>query len=78
MCGIVGYISKSNDNRSIDIGVEALKRLEYRGYDSAGLASRDKSGEIVCQRAVGRISSLEEKLSSNGFACGDPAIFHTR
>jgi glucosamine--fructose-6-phosphate aminotransferase (isomerizing) len=78
MCGIVGYISKSNDNRAIDIGVEALKQLEYRGYDSAGLAFRDKSGEIVCQRAVGRISSLEEKINSNGFSRGDPAIFHTR
>jgi len=78
MCGIVGYISKGRDKRSIDIGVEALKCLEYRGYDSAGLAFLDKSGEIVCQRAVGRISNLEKEIGKNGFSPEDPIILHTR
>ena len=78
MCGIVGYISKGNDKNSIDIGIEALKRLEYRGYDSAGLAFWAGSSGIVCQKAVGRISNLEKKINGNGISPGDPAILHTR
>jgi glutamine---fructose-6-phosphate transaminase (isomerizing) len=78
MCGIVGYISKGNGKRSIDIGIEALKRLEYRGYDSAGLAFWDESRGIICERAVGRISNLEKKIVHNGFYPADPVILHTR
>lgn len=78
MCGIVGYISKGDDKMSIDIGIEALKRLEYRGYDSAGLAFRDRSGSIICQRAAGRIANLEKKIGQNGFSPSDPVILHTR
>ncbi len=78
MCGIVGYISKFNDTRSIDIGIEALKRLEYRGYDSAGLAFWDESRGIICQKAVGRIFNLEKKINPNGFFCTNPIILHTR
>ncbi|MBI2852274.1 MAG: glutamine--fructose-6-phosphate transaminase (isomerizing) [Chloroflexi bacterium] len=78
MCGIVGYISKGNDERSVNIGIEALKRLEYRGYDSAGLAFWDRSGGIICQKAVGRISNLENKIGQNGFSPADPVILHTR
>jgi glutamine---fructose-6-phosphate transaminase (isomerizing) len=78
MCGIVGYISKENDKRAIDIGIEALKRLEYRGYDSAGLAFCDESGGIVCRKAVGRIFNLEKQIDQNGFSPADPVILHTR
>jgi len=78
VCGIVGYISKTGDRRSIDIGIEALKRLEYRGYDSAGLAFWDESQRVICQKAVGRISNLENKISRNGFSPVDPVILHTR
>jgi glutamine---fructose-6-phosphate transaminase (isomerizing) len=78
MCGIVGYISKSNQGNSIDIGIEALKRLEYRGYDSAGLAFWDGSSDVVCLKATGRISSLENKINGNRFSAGDPVILHTR
>jgi glucosamine--fructose-6-phosphate aminotransferase (isomerizing) len=78
MCGIVGYISRSGDRRSIDVGIEALKRLEYRGYDSAGLAFWDESRQVICQKAVGRISNLENKMSRNGFSPVDPVILHTR
>ena len=58
MCGIFGYIGKQDDPR---IGLEALKRLEYRGYDSAGTAIFDKDKkEVIVLKAVGRIKNLEE------------------
>jgi len=78
MCGIVGYISKDNNSKSLQIGVEALKRLEYRGYDSAGFAFLDKNKkEIFCQKSVGRIAELEEKIDSN-LPSANPVILHTR
>lgn len=78
MCGIVGYISKDSNNGSIHIGLEALRRLEYRGYDSAGLAFLTESRGIVCQKAVGGISNLEKKINGNGSLARDPIILHTR
>lgn len=78
MCGIVGYISKHNDKSSVDIGIEALKRLEYRGYDSAGLAFNDGTGRIVLQRSLGRIANLEKKINGNGLCARDPLVLHTR
>ena len=60
MCGIVGYIGKQNDPR---IGLEALKRLEYRGYDSSGTAVfNDEKNDIFCEKAVGKIIELEKKF----------------
>jgi len=77
MCGIVGYISKEYNPNSLRLGLEALKRLEYRGYDSAGFAVWDSDKkEIFCQKAVGRIHKLEEKIKNNNF--GNPVILHTR
>jgi glucosamine--fructose-6-phosphate aminotransferase (isomerizing) len=77
MCGIVGYISKKHNPNSLRLGLEALKRLEYRGYDSAGFAIWDDAKkEIFCQKAVGRIRKLEEKISNNN--SGNPVILHTR
>ncbi len=75
MCGIVGYIGKQKDIR---IGMEALKRLEYRGYDSAGMAVYNKERkEIDSIKAVGKVASLEEKLRSTNFE-GSPFLFYTR
>jgi glucosamine--fructose-6-phosphate aminotransferase (isomerizing) len=78
MCGIVGYISKGQSGNSIDMGIEALKRLEYRGYDSAGLAFWDETRGIVSQKAVGRIINLEKRVIHNGYSPADPVILHTR
>jgi glucosamine--fructose-6-phosphate aminotransferase (isomerizing) len=79
MCGIVGYISKKENPNSLKLGIEALKRLEYRGYDSAGLAFLDlKKKEIFCQKAVGRIAKLEEKINDNNSFPANPIILHTR
>jgi glucosamine--fructose-6-phosphate aminotransferase (isomerizing) len=79
MCGIVGYISKNSNSNSLRLGLEALKRLEYRGYDSAGFAVWDGAKkDIFCQKAVGRIAQLEEKLNGNHFNFSNPVILHTR
>jgi len=75
MCGIVGYIGKKEDIRT---GLEALKRLEYRGYDSAGMAVYDPGKkEILSVKATGRIANLEEKLSDMHIE-GSPFLFYTR
>lgn len=75
MCGIIGYIGKKDDPR---IGLEALKRLEYRGYDSAGGAWFDlDKKEISVLKTVGKIKNLEDKFPQTKIsAC--PFIFHTR
>lgn len=74
MCGIIGYIGKNNDP---NVGLEALKRLEYRGYDSAGMACYDPDTKsIFSEKAVGKVSALEEKMAPEMH--GAPFIFHTR
>ena len=60
MCGIIGYIGKENPKEFL---IEGLKKLEYRGYDSAGIALKNKN-EIQIIKSVGKISSLEEKVNS--------------
>lgn len=73
MCGITGYIGKDN---SVPVLVEGLKRLEYRGYDSAGVAVHSSSG-IQTVKEVGRIEILERSIESNQL-CGCCGIGHTR
>ncbi len=75
MCGIVGYIGK---NKDIKIGLSALRRLEYRGYDSAGLAVFDADKkQVVCVKVAGRIDALEDKINGSNIS-GNPSLFHTR
>lgn len=75
MCGIVGYIGKNQD---IMVGLEALKRLEYRGYDSAGMAVYDpEKKEIFTVKSVGKVVNLEKKLSEIDLK-GVPFLFYTR
>ena len=61
MCGIVGYVGKK---RKIDFIVNTLKNLEYRGYDSSGIAILDNN-QFICTKAVGNISELEKKVDIN-------------
>lgn len=73
MCGIVGYIGKERDP---GLGLSLLKKLEYRGYDSAGMAVLN-SGEVKVLKAVGRIKNLEKKFERQKFS-GNVGIYHTR
>ncbi|MBP3413622.1 MAG: glutamine--fructose-6-phosphate transaminase (isomerizing) [Clostridia bacterium] len=74
MCGIVGYIGNKN---SAEILVEGLKKLEYRGYDSAGIAVFEKDG-INLVKTKGRMKDLEDKLAERGIPQGVCGIGHTR
>lgn len=72
MCGIVGYIGKKQNSKKI---IEKLKKLEYRGYDSAGIAVMEK-GNVDCFKEVGCIDNLEKLVPDNlETTC---AIAHTR
>ena len=74
MCGIVGAVSKRNITPVL---IHGLKRLEYRGYDSAGIAVLDKESSIERVRAVGKIKNLEDALVTTP-AEGSIGIGHTR
>lgn len=72
MCGIIGYIGKKN---AVPIIIDGLRRMEYRGYDSAGLAFSNGKG-IQSYKAVGRISNLEKLVDEK--LTGSYGIGHTR
>lgn len=72
MCGIVGYVGKKS---ALPVLLDGLKRLEYRGYDSAGI-SLSRNGKIKTWRAVGRVSELAKKIDPNEI--GNAGIAHTR
>ena len=74
MCGIIGYIGKRNPK---DILLEGLKSLEYRGYDSAGIALKNKD-EVQIIKSVGKISKLEEKINKTKLIDCTLGIAHTR
>ncbi len=74
MCGIVGILGKTPVALQI---VDALKRLEYRGYDSAGIATLEDGGRLERRRAEGKLGNLEVKLSKAPLA-GAIGIGHTR
>ncbi len=74
MCGIVGYIGR---REATEFLVEGLRRLEYRGYDSAGIATLNGTACFQVAKAVGRIQNLADKLSSTPLE-GNLGIGHTR
>ena len=74
MCGIIGYIGKQ---KAVPVLIEGLKRLEYRGYDSAGLSVIDSDLKIKTIKSVGKVASLENKLNGQNIA-SNIGIAHTR
>ncbi|HUA61445.1 MAG TPA: glutamine--fructose-6-phosphate transaminase (isomerizing) [Verrucomicrobiae bacterium] len=74
MCGIVGYIGS---HKAVPVILDGLKRLEYRGYDSAGIAVYDGEGQLTVRRAKGKLRNLEEAVRLNPID-GTFGIGHTR
>ncbi|QPK79606.1 glutamine--fructose-6-phosphate transaminase (isomerizing) [Corynebacterium lizhenjunii] len=80
MCGIVGYVGHPNQGReyfALDVILEGLRRLEYRGYDSAGVAVY-ADGEIGWRKKAGKVAALEEEISARPLPESVLGIGHTR
>ncbi|ANE09836.1 glutamine--fructose-6-phosphate transaminase (isomerizing) [Corynebacterium glutamicum] len=80
MCGIVGYIGQAGDSRdyfALDVVLEGLRRLEYRGYDSAGVAVH-ANGEISYRKKAGKVAALDAEIARAPLADSILAIGHTR
>jgi glucosamine--fructose-6-phosphate aminotransferase (isomerizing) len=77
MCGIVGYVGHQP---ALDVVVDALRRMEYRGYDSAGIALVDGDGDLTVRRRAGRLANLEAALTEADPAelRGTTGVGHTR
>ena len=74
MCGIVGYIG---EKQSYPILINGLHRLEYRGYDSAGVSLINDKGELLVYKAKGKVSALEASVADKDVS-GTIGIAHTR
>jgi glucosamine--fructose-6-phosphate aminotransferase (isomerizing) len=74
MCGIVGYVG---DKQARDVVIEGLRRLEYRGYDSAGIALVS-DGAIVCEKRAGKLANLERSIEASPLPPSTTGIGHTR
>ncbi|MDZ5621399.1 glutamine--fructose-6-phosphate transaminase (isomerizing) [Nocardioides bizhenqiangii] len=74
MCGIVGYVGPQ---RAQDVVVDGLRRLEYRGYDSAGVAIVH-DGELVVAKRAGKLANLEKELADRPLPAAHTGIGHTR
>ncbi|MBD8011290.1 glutamine--fructose-6-phosphate transaminase (isomerizing) [Microbacterium sp. Re1] len=75
MCGIVGYVGP---RPSQDILLAGLARLEYRGYDSAGIAVIDEQGDLGMRKKAGKLAMLRDSLAEHPLAAGTTGIGHTR
>jgi len=74
MCGIVGYVGPRD---AAPILLEGLRRLEYRGYDSAGIALLTEDGDVFVEKKAGKLTNLTDHLNG-GAPAGHPGIAHTR
>lgn len=79
MCGIVGYVgSQEASGRPLDVVLEGLRRLEYRGYDSAGVALTCGDGTLTSAKKAGKLANLVEVLDAEPLCASTAAIGHTR
>ena len=79
MCGIVGYVgSQVASDHPLDVVLEGLRRLEYRGYDSAGVALVSPDGRLSTAKKAGKLANLVEELDLHPLPDSTAAIGHTR
>jgi glutamine---fructose-6-phosphate transaminase (isomerizing) len=77
MCGIVGYVGPNADGRALDVVMEGLARLEYRGYDSAGVALVTSEG-VATEKRAGKLVNLQGALEAEELPGATTGIGHTR
>ncbi|MER7073636.1 glutamine--fructose-6-phosphate transaminase (isomerizing) [Terrabacter sp. NPDC000476] len=77
MCGIVGYVGRANDGTALDVVMEGLARLEYRGYDSAGVALLD-GDHVETRKKSGKLANLTAELEADPLPSSTTGIGHTR
>lgn len=77
MCGIVGYVGKTQDGTALDVVMEGLARLEYRGYDSAGVAVID-GDHVETRKKSGKLANLRGEIEADPLPLSTTGIGHTR
>ncbi|MGO4660799.1 glutamine--fructose-6-phosphate transaminase (isomerizing) [Terrabacter sp. 2TAF16] len=77
MCGIVGYVGRTDDGTALDVVMEGLARLEYRGYDSAGVALID-GDHVETRKKSGKLANLTAELEADPMPSSTTGIGHTR
>ncbi|GAB3067743.1 glutamine--fructose-6-phosphate transaminase (isomerizing) [Intrasporangium mesophilum] len=77
MCGIVGYVGRSSDGTALDVVMEGLARLEYRGYDSAGVAVVD-GDHVETRKKSGKLANLQAEIEQHPLPATTTGIGHTR
>ncbi|KRE56910.1 glutamine--fructose-6-phosphate transaminase (isomerizing) [Phycicoccus sp. Soil748] len=77
MCGIVGYVGPNADGKALDVVMEGLARLEYRGYDSAGVALVTETG-VASEKRAGKLVNLQGALDADHLPGATTGIGHTR
>src|SRR5881397_1212795 len=77
MCGIVGYVGPGVDGKALDVVMEGLARLEYRGYDSAGVALVD-GDHVATRKRAGKLANLVSAIGQEPLPASSTGIGHTR